>query len=399
MKSKKKKLESILPIAIALFLLAASPLFMSTAANTQTASPNANGALVNHSTQLVAASGKVCPTGTHCTYVADGIGGVMVFNGNKIIATIPVKLTSSDPYTCPEDAYYWSGVGVLVSDPCGNTDAGELRVLNPATNSWGKSWTNAGGEPLFMTVAGGDLYVTNFFHQSVTVLSSSDKVVGTVTTCGQPTEFVDSNSSGFVYVGTQYGTDPKTGSTAGCVDLVKGTKVIATAWADRNGGPGANLDFSGVAVNQVTGNVYVNCYNCINKKGTYGEVIVYPSTLKKVVKTLQPPSGAEELWGMTYSPTTQSVYPIDSYTVVNGVFSSIGFTFAINATNSVGHALKLGPFPDYGCYNTGETSVNIPNISGGSSYGTSILSIVSATGKVTQVNYWGYVDGYGCTSN
>jgi hypothetical protein len=89
--------------------------------NDKLLSPNANGQpLVGNSINLPTPAGnEAYPKTTTCTYVADGIGGVQVFQDGKIpklIASIFVKLTSKDPYTCPEGTLYVSGVGVLVSD-------------------------------------------------------------------------------------------------------------------------------------------------------------------------------------------------------------------------------------------------------------------------------------------
>lgn len=403
--TQSKEMTRIAAIGIALFLLAASPSFLASAQSTTTRtslpSPLSNRQpLVGHSTvPKTPDSNKLCPTTVSCTYVADDIGGVQVFSGNKLIASVFVPLSQSDPYTCPIGALYLSSSTVWITDPCGNFFSGEIRIFDPSTNSFTSTvYTNAGFEPTFMALdSNGNVAITNFGAKTITVLTTSGASVTTVTTCDAYTEWVFLASNGDLLVSSA-GFD----TGIGCVDEISPSySVVATAFASQSGG--CNSYFEGVGEDKA-GNVYVNCPYVTNSVGTLGLTDMTPlkgfgssSSWTSVQPATGPLGDAYILWGMQSS--FGKVYPIDvyQYNVSTGVFYTVGYTFSISK-GIVGSAIRLGPAPDFSCFNSGTSKMAFPNIFGGTPNGPSILTQVSSSGGVKNTNYYGIVDGFGCTA-
>jgi hypothetical protein len=336
---------------------------------------------------VLASGNKVCPSTTQCTYIADEIGGVQVFSGNNLIASIPVVLTSSDPSSCPEFAYAWFG-SILVSDGCGNNGLGELRVLDPATNGWGAPITIAGKDPLSMVgdASNGRLYVANFGQGTVTVLSSPTKVASSVATCASYPVFLDYDAaSKIVFAGNEGFSAP------GCIDMIKGNTAgtpISSAGAYVFT---ASTSITGVTVNQATGNVYVND---VNYNSPAGEIFEY--TKKGVYKTsITPPTGSDTIWGSTYDAFTQSVYVVSNVHLNGAIFNATGFAFNISASNIVGAPIYTGLGPNTDCYNPSSHSIFVPNTGDVTGSGVTIVNGVT----IHNVTIYGPVKGYGCAAN
>ena len=333
------------------------------------------------------ARNAVCPNTTKCTYVADEIGGVQVFSGNNLIASIPVILTPSDPTTCPEGAYAWFGA-IIVSDQCGNNGSGELRVLKPATNTWGTPISIAGKAPLFMVgnPSNGDLYVTNFGQGTVTVLSSRTSVAGTVTTCAPYPMFLDYDAaSGVVFVGNEGFTAPA------CVDMIRGTTAGTPITSAGTHVFSTSDSISGVTVNQHTGNVYVNDPNYNSFTGMvfeYGKRGAYKTSIT-------PPSGNDGIWGNAYDAATQSVYVVSPAQDNLGVFNSTGFVFAISASNTVSAHIFAGVGPNTACYNPANHEIYAPNTQEVIGSGVTVVKGVIAH----NIFVYGPVRGFGCGAN
>jgi hypothetical protein len=330
---------------------------------------------------------KGCPTTTQCTYVADEIGGVQVFSGTSLIASIGVVLTPADPKSCPEFAYAWFG-SILVSDQCGNNGLGELRVLNPATDAWGTPITIAGGGPTGMVgdASNGWLYVANSEYGSVTVLSSMSSVAGTVATCGSYPLFLDYDSaSKIVFVGNQGFL------SAACVDMIHGTTAGTPIVSAGTYTFSVSDEITGVTVNQHTGNVYIVDQSYSSYVGgvfEYGKRGTYKATILA-------PNGSDTVFGSTYDASTLSVYVVSNAQDNLGVFNATGFIFSINSTNKVGHPIFAGLGPLADCYNPASLSVYVPD--NGDVTGIGVTAVKGST--VTQISIYGPVRGYGCGAN
>ena len=337
--------------------------------------------------QALASGNKACPITTQCTYVADKIGGVQVFSGNNLIASVSVVLTPSDPSTCPEFAYAWFG-SILVSDACGDNGAGELRVLNPATNVWGTPITVAGGGPLAMVgdTSNGDLYVTNFGYGTVTVLSSATTVAGTVATCGSYPGMLDYDSaSKIVFVGNEGFI------SAACIDMIKGTTAGSPIVSAGTYTLTVSDAISGVTVNQHTGNVYITDPNYNAYAGgvfEYGKRGAYKATIA-------PPSISDGLSGSTYDASSQSVYVVSDAHYTLGFYNATGFVFNISGSNAVSGAHFVGLGPNADCYNPASLSVYVPNTS--NVLGSGVTVFKGAT--IHNISIYGPVEGYGCGAN
>ncbi len=385
-KSSLTKFRIMLPIAVAIFLFVFFPL-VTVSASTQSAQVHVSSVVMKkHSAPAASGTGNACPSTTQCVYVADSIGAVSVYKGTTLLANIPIPLTSSDPYTCPTSTYYAYGK-ILVADPCGAFDAGELRVLNPSTNSWGAPITSAGGSPVFMVLNQKNhfLYVTNFDYGTVTAINSAGTVETVIPTCGALPEFLDYDSvSGLVFVGNRENFT----SGLGCVDVINGLKAETPIV---KAGSSPLLSVTGVTVNQKTGNVYVNDYEANDFAGAVYE---YTSTGTFVGKVALP-ANTYEIWGSVYSPATTSVYVVSPENFSTSGFSEQGFAFAISATNAVSKGYNLGLVPQTGCYDPATKSVNVPNYEDP----FNALSVVSDSNIVTNVFYYGYLEGFGCGAN
>lgn len=386
-KSLLKKLRIILPIAVAIFLFAFFPLVTSSASSQTTKVP-LTSVRPPSSNSLPASSAqyKACPSSTQCVYVADSIGAVQILQGRTVLSTIPIPLTASDPYSCPVSTYYAYG-RILVADPCGNFDAGEIRVLNPANNAWGTPITSAGGEPVFMVrnPMNNFLYVANFDYGTVTVINSKGAVQATITTCGALPEFLDYDaSSGLVFVGNRLNFT----SDEGCIDVINGL-TAGTPITSANGVP--FLTVTGVTVNQKTGNVYVNDAEA---NGFAGAVYEFSRT-GTYVATITLPPNTYEPWGSVYSPATKSVYIVSPENVSSSGFSETGFTFAISATNHVSKGYNLGLAPQAGCYNPANKNLYFPNFLDT----FNAVSKLNTSDKVRNLFYYGVIEGFGCSAN
>jgi hypothetical protein len=339
-----------------------------------------------YGTQMASPS-RTCGSTTQCTYVADQIGGVQVFSGHSLIASLPIRTTPSDPYTCPTTAYFWFG-SILVSDPCGNFDQGELRVLNPATNAWGSPITLSGPTPVYMVgdPSNGDLYVANFGFGTVTVLSSPTAIAGIVGTCAPNPEFLDYDSSSkLVFVGNRGLYTPA------CLDRIKGTTPLAPITHAGSYIFSFSDSFTGVTANQATGNVYVNDYSY----GIGGIILEFSST-GAYLNALLPPSLSEGIWGSTYDVATQSVDVVSSsqFNSSNFSLSEQGFVFAISSHNAVGRPVLVGDVPQAACYNPADQSIYVPNFED-PSYPMTVVKGFHAT----SIFYYGVVEGFGCGAN
>jgi DNA-binding beta-propeller fold protein YncE len=334
-----------------------------------------------------ASGNKACPSTTQCTYVADEIGGVQVFSGNNLIASVPVVLTTSDPTSCPEYAYAWFG-SILVADACGNNGLGELRVLDPATNAWGNPITIAGTDPGSMVgdPSNGKLYVANFGSGTVTVLSSPTHVATSVATCAPYPTFLDYDSaSKIVFVGNAgY-------SATACIDMIKGNTAGTPIVTAGSYSFTSSDSIAGVSVNQHTGNVYVvdTSYNSpVGKVFEYGKRGAY-------IASITPPTGSDGLWGSTYDPFTQSVYVVSPTQLNGATYNATGFVFEISASNVVTSPLFAGLGPNADCYNPASHSVYVPNTADVTGSGVTVIN-----GTATHnISIYGPVRGYSCGAN
>jgi hypothetical protein len=349
--------------------------------------PRPFGTLMGKTLQPPASGNKVCPTTSKCIYVADKIGGVQVFSGTSLIASIPVVLTTSDPSTCPQFAYDWFG-SILVSDECGNNGLGELRVLNPTTNAWGTPITIAGGAPLAMVgdSSNGKLYVSNFGHGTVTVLSSKTTVAGTVSTCAPYPMFLDYDSaSKWVFVGNEGFT------SAACVDMINGTTARSPITSAGTHTFGLSDSITGVTVNQHTGNVYVNDADYNSPVGG-----VFEYSKRGVYKAaITPPAASDDLTGSVYDASTQLVYVVSQAQDYLGVYNATGFVFTISSSNVVSGPIFAGLTPNAGCYDPGNQSIYVPNT--GDVTGSGVTVVKGTT--VHNISIYGSVEGYGCGAN
>ena len=392
-----------------IFILCISPFFISSASalkpgSSQAILQSAPAEQPKYSPQLIAGSmapakesmtivpngPKVCPNTVKCVYVADGAGFVSVIEKTKLIATIPVKLTTSDPYTCPESTYFWFDE-ILVADPCGNNSAGELRTLNVSTNKWGSAITIAGNDPVFMVgdPQNGELFITDFGYSEVTVLSSPTKLAKTISTCGTYPES-SIYDKGNVYESNQKGYDQKTGNYAGCIDEINGSTntVTATLWGDATNGPGTDGILEGISI---LGNaVYVNCELCYNSTlGTYGEVFFTTTNLAGWSTHNLGFANTYILWGSIYDPAKHAVAISSpyaySYTTPITIFinASKAIIAQVNATGT-------------GCYNPADKSLyGLASSSSPSSY-----YMISPKYVVkTIVLSYGELDPSGCAAN
>jgi hypothetical protein len=423
-----KKIIKLLPIFVTIFLFAASPLALtgafavSSPANHSTIPnlkgpvyPNANGPLVpvSNAGKVNPAGNVPCPSTGNCTVVADGIGGVQVFKDGttpKLIASVFTPTNSSVTYTCPEGVIKISPTELLVTDPCAYNSNTGLYVgaweFNPYTLTFGANqFTNIGFEALFGVTVGSNVYVDNFAYGTVTVVTTSDASVTTITTSGPyPEFFAGPDSSGNIYVSSRDCYNSGKSEYADCIDKISTSTntITATIYTDQTNG----IEADGFGYGELTGialvghTIVANCAYCDNTTVlAFGGAWFTTTSLSSWSAHNVAVPNSYAVWGS--ASTSTAAYPISAYNYnqTAGVFSEVGFTFSVKPSHATGSAITLGAIPDFACASGLSGYVGeFPNIFGGTGVAhLSIFSQVKGT-TVKNVNYYGAVDGYGCGS-
>jgi hypothetical protein len=425
----KNRLFKILPIVVTIFLFAVSPLAFTrtSAVSSSQAKVSLQDVVPPYASHLVAntvnypsikpAAFSCAASTVHCTVIADSsLGAVQVFKDGAtpiLEASMFVPLTAADPDSCPFAVINDPAISAwLISDPCGNSGAGELRVLTYSL-IWGTPWTNVGCDPRLGIISGSDVFIGNFACSTgtVTVVTTTDTTVASIATCGYSPLFMAEDTSGNVYV-QDFGVDPNTGNYASCIDRMTASGITATLWGDSgSNSPEAAYGSSGAytAGIAVSGsNIAVDCLYCSQSNGNEGAVFFTSTSLSTWASTNDAVPNSYGLYGMasqTTSSNTALVYPISQYDDSSLGFSNIGFTVAVNpSTETVSSTeLNLGAVPAYACTSGHSTLAKpvyeFPNTQGGSSYNyQSILTQLTPPGTLKNVNYVGEVDGLGCGS-
>jgi glutamine cyclotransferase len=227
----------------------------------------------------------------------------------------------------------------------------------------------------FMTLAGnGMMYVAQFGLGTYQPINTTSYALGTsITACAADPEFLAyNNKDGMIYAPAR----------TSCYDLInpstnKATKVtLGTA-------P------TGVAVNQMTGDVY------ITDSTTNQTYVVSGSKLITTINSTEFKDG--RLWGAIYSPKTNEVYIVASGKAVGTVYP-IGTVIPITSSNKVEPAITVGQGPDFGCYIPSNKDMLITNTHG-STPGN--VSLISHSDKVIKTITLGSTSSepYGCAED
>ncbi len=372
-------------------------------------SPNANGKQpvgISNAGKTNPLGNTKCPAGKKCTVVADGIGGVQVFEDGTtptLLASVFIPTNSSNPYTCPEGVVALSSSEVLISDAClGDYSLPGFWVFNPYTLTFSTTqWTNVGSDAYFGIVFKGDVFFENFGPGTVTVVTTSDTYVTTITTSGYYPEFFAATKSA-VYVSERLCYDSSTDEYADCIQSMTSSGITGTIYTDQANG----IEYDGYGYDVLTGiaivgtTITANCEACDNSTVlAYGGVWFTTTSLASWSSGWVSTPDMYILWGSGWSST--EAYPISvyNYNQTSFVFSEIGFVTPISASHAVGTPLNLGALPEFACPSgLSGYGGEYPNYYGGtSSADASILSQIKAP-HVSNVDYYGATYGYGCGS-
>lgn len=336
------------------------------------------------------AQNKACAKA--CSYIADAIGALQAINSKNLMATV-LTGTSSDPHSCPTSAYFADGV-VWVSDPCGNDYAGEIRTFNPTTWAQGGSVTTE-GMPSFMVLGpDGNLYVTNFGYQTVSIIDPSNgEFLNYFYTCYSYPLFLDSDpANGNVYVGDLYaGFYYWEGSsvTEGCMDAYNPATFTDTTIILSNAICTGCGTAAGVSVNQKSGTIYaIDPFSYY--EGTNNDAYLISGTSQFETLTLQP--DALLPWGSTYDPANHDVLVV--VTVDLSCSPTCGGFEAINSGNGQTSIIDTGMQPQAACYNTGKVATLPEYTSFFPAQATNVKSDLAL--KQITLSSFGLVDAYGC---
>ena len=313
---KRKLPIAIVAVFAVLFLFASTGLiaaaFTPAAGLHATASPSK---LSGSSQTVISNAVKGCLYESSCVYVADnGNSYVSVIQGTILLTTITLPAGG-----CASGINYAPDAGlVFVADYCLN----ELDAYYVTTNTLAGSVT--GLQYVAFGVydpANGMLYYSGLGNNAIYVVDPMTLTLTTTIspTCNATPEFGDYDSvNGMIYFADH----------AGCLDEINpATNTVTTITLPG----GAGTFVGGVAVNQATGNIYVD---------DQGLSQVYSVTVGGAITTITSASFSSP-WGDAYSPVTNEIYVtnVGSNTVV-----------PISATNAVGTPISVGSGPSFDCF-------------------------------------------------
>ena len=242
-KVKKLSIASIAVVFVALFLFTAPSLMVSAYSS-------------SHATPTLAATpatnaipGNAVPTtkgcSKDCTVITDlDSDDLQVISGTKFIGEIATTgVTIGAAFDSKNGMFYVGGYGcacVYVVDTSKMSIVKTISLTEPAA---GVTYSAKSGYVYAETFSAPGYYAV--------IDPTTNKVVKTIDACGYYPEFIDVN----IKTGAVYAANRETSSGYGCVDEIVGTKIVATASLSDDYGVG-------ISVNQKTGNVLVNGFDC-----------------------------------------------------------------------------------------------------------------------------------------
>jgi YVTN family beta-propeller protein len=275
---------------------------------------------------VVSSAVRGCLHESACVYVADdGNNYVSVLQGARLLTTItlPAGGCASGVNYAPD------ALLVFVADYCLN----ELDAYYATTNTFAGSITGLAHVAFGVyDPSNGMLYYSGLNNNAIYVINPTTLALATTIspTCGPTPEFADYDSvNGMVYFADH----------SGCMDEINpSTNALTTI--SLPGGAGTFV--GGVAVNQATGNIYVD---------DQGLNQVYAVAITGAITTIISPSFSKP-WGDAYSPATNEIYVANtgSNTVV-----------PISASNAVGTPISVGSVPAFDCFSPTSDYIYVSN--------------------------------------
>ena len=242
-KLKKISLASIAAVIAALFLFV-GPAFTASAYTPTNATPAFASSPATNPTP-----GNAVPSTINSkaaiTVVTDlSSDDLQVIQGTKFIGEIATTgVTIGAAFDSKNGLFYVGGYGcecVYVVNAAKMSIVKTISLTEPAA---GVTYSAKSGYVYAETFSAPGYYAV--------INPTTNKVVKTIDACGYYPEFIDVN----IKTGAVYAANRETSSGYGCVDEIVGTKIVATASLSDDYGVG-------ISVNQKTGNVLVNGFDC-----------------------------------------------------------------------------------------------------------------------------------------